>query len=681
MPDITMPDGTVVNFPDDMPKEQIRGLIASKFPKETALEPTPIPAGALARDTGRVGAAGSGFADFALSGGADELMAGIKSKVSGLPKENLLEAERAQQAFLREKYPKSYLGGQIAGGVTQAGALATAAPAGALTIGANIAKAHPILSSVGLGGLQGYLYGVGTGEGDLQQRATQGIDEGVWGAFGGPLGYVTTKTAGRIASPVFKKTKEVARPLATRAAALFNQTDEVLENISPPKTLGEALPEFDTQVMKGQQVPLTRGQQTGDPRLQSLEAASLRGALGEQAQEQALAAQDVQQQGVRNIIGGLAEGGDEALDEAVSSVQGSFKAIKNQVNKAYEDARVIQNVYINQSPIDEVFKPQVQAILRGGGYDTSVFSDAGKKVVRDIQDSGFYNGQKVTKQNLEKMEFWRRRLTNAAEDARGTSEGRALTAIRDAYDNFMGKLPEHALLSGDDAAIDAINNARYMRRKQGVLFERNKVIKDLVTNKELTNEQLANMILTGVKEGEKINKGAGNVAKTMLRAVDETKRPALKQNLKKGTMARILRKSQGSELLDGQQIIEPSKLRKELDGLLNNKSFLNNVFEEADVSALQALKSDLDKIVGVKKGTVNYSNTAYSLANLFRQVPWVGGNAAKLFEVQGQAKAGKAAEKTFSPVVQAIDELTGPAVFYGASTGGKAAPAIGDLGE
>ena len=33
MPNIEMPDGVVVAFPDTMPKEQIRSLVASKFPE------------------------------------------------------------------------------------------------------------------------------------------------------------------------------------------------------------------------------------------------------------------------------------------------------------------------------------------------------------------------------------------------------------------------------------------------------------------------------------------------------------------------------------------------------------------------------------------------------------------------------------------------------------------------
>ena len=35
MPIITMPDGTPVSFPDDMPRDQIREIITSKFPEET----------------------------------------------------------------------------------------------------------------------------------------------------------------------------------------------------------------------------------------------------------------------------------------------------------------------------------------------------------------------------------------------------------------------------------------------------------------------------------------------------------------------------------------------------------------------------------------------------------------------------------------------------------------------
>ena len=41
MPIVKMPDGTKVRFPDDMPKEQIRGIILQKFPDVQPMKPSP----------------------------------------------------------------------------------------------------------------------------------------------------------------------------------------------------------------------------------------------------------------------------------------------------------------------------------------------------------------------------------------------------------------------------------------------------------------------------------------------------------------------------------------------------------------------------------------------------------------------------------------------------------------
>ena len=40
MPDVRMPDGTVVRFPDDMPQDQIKGMIAQKFPEVAQPKPS-----------------------------------------------------------------------------------------------------------------------------------------------------------------------------------------------------------------------------------------------------------------------------------------------------------------------------------------------------------------------------------------------------------------------------------------------------------------------------------------------------------------------------------------------------------------------------------------------------------------------------------------------------------------
>lgn len=613
---------------------------------------------AIADDTPseRIGGAMTGAADMATFGFGDEIRAGIQAPIYAMrgvenPYQFALEQYRAKQAQRQEDTPFSYGAGQVAGGI---GTAATLAPK-ALSKGLSYAASKGFIPSAGaasaIGGVSGGIYGAGSGE--EGKRLQSALEAAPYGAVGGIAG------AG-------------VGSLASRALKLFGKkTPQAVA-----KTADDLLPEETaTNTLKGEILDLSEGAVTQNPKTQAIEKAALKGALGDTAEDAALKAQATQQGQIRGIIEGMSEGGEDALEDAAKAVKGSYNTIKGKVNKAYDDARIIQNVYINQSPIDEVFKPQVNALLKSGGFDVSDFSPRAQKLVKDIQESGFYQGKKVTAQNLEKLEFWRRKATNAANDAytSNPSEGKALKEIIKAYDNFMAKLPEHALMSGDEAAIDAINKARYLRKSQGVLFERNKVVKNLVQNTDLTNEELANMVLTGSKVSEKINKGAGGVVKAMRKAIPEEAQGEFTNNLKRGTMARILKKSQGSELIDGEQIIQPNKLIKELDNVLENKTFLNELFDETEQDLLTALRNDLRKINSVQKGADNYSNTAYTLMRFFNNVPF-GQGVGKLVQWEGDRQAGNAAKRAFAPVVKdLVADLSGEARTYGALTGGAMA--------
>src|SRR6476661_2279148 len=94
MPVVGMPDGTQVSFPDEMPADQIKGLIAQKFPNEVK-QASPIrdiasgllgPAGALAGASGdEAKSYGIGVAKGALNLATttatpqDRLLEGIRS--------------------------------------------------------------------------------------------------------------------------------------------------------------------------------------------------------------------------------------------------------------------------------------------------------------------------------------------------------------------------------------------------------------------------------------------------------------------------------------------------------------------------------------------------------------------------------------------------------------------------
>lgn len=72
MPNVTMPNGDIVSFPDDMPRDQIKGMIASKFPEIAAQKPV----GNSKIESGIAGAAQGATLNF-----GDEMMAGLTAPV------------------------------------------------------------------------------------------------------------------------------------------------------------------------------------------------------------------------------------------------------------------------------------------------------------------------------------------------------------------------------------------------------------------------------------------------------------------------------------------------------------------------------------------------------------------------------------------------------------------------
>jgi len=72
-----MPDGAQVRFPDDMPREQIRDMIASKFPEVAQQAPKPQAVDPRDSFLGKVDATMRGAADMMSFGFADEIAAGL----------------------------------------------------------------------------------------------------------------------------------------------------------------------------------------------------------------------------------------------------------------------------------------------------------------------------------------------------------------------------------------------------------------------------------------------------------------------------------------------------------------------------------------------------------------------------------------------------------------------------
>ena len=254
MPNVRMPDGVVVAFPDDMPPEQIKGLIASKFPDQVKALATPQPEapaapaapsqvdeqkalrdkyfssgiyageynplGGIARSlSAATDAVGSGI----LMNADDEVSAGLSTGFGFAG-----DYGKAQQKFdatkqaRREQNPVASTVGEITGSLAAGGTLAK----GGVTLAG---RSLPVVGRTGAAALEGGIYGAANGAADAKQgeRLKGGL---IGGAIGAPMGAVASKAGDFFASRAAKKTAQMAAPsvddLANASNALYQQADQ-----------------------------------------------------------------------------------------------------------------------------------------------------------------------------------------------------------------------------------------------------------------------------------------------------------------------------------------------------------------------------------------------------------------------------------------------------------------------
>lgn len=204
MPNIRMPDGTVVAFPDTMPADQIKALIAKKFPEVAggalgkpagpgALTPPPNPSasplpGVLGQAMNTSRAFTGGAAQGMTLGWGDEMLAGLFT-----PIEAGIDAFQGKPLDLGRSYNEALQRGRTED-KNQAALNPTANVMGQITGG---------IMGLGKAGLAkdiiaGGIYGAGSSDGDLQDRA-----------FGGAAGAVTGGVLGKAVPWLAKKGGQV----------------------------------------------------------------------------------------------------------------------------------------------------------------------------------------------------------------------------------------------------------------------------------------------------------------------------------------------------------------------------------------------------------------------------------------------------------------------------------------
>lgn len=224
MPVVKMPDGTQVRFPDDMPREQIRDMIASKFPDAAPRAESQQSVdlrGELSAMTqnpakGQYDAlpgwqkplvAASDIvqltADGATFGFGDKAVAAVRSPFTGKSYEDELAVQRGLTAGARNRAGSAGIAAEVTGslavpvktGATLSGRFGTSALTGAKGLGAR----------TGLMAAEGAGYGAASAAGHDQDIAT-GAGIGALGGAGGNLvGEGVSAGVGKVAGMFNKK--------------------------------------------------------------------------------------------------------------------------------------------------------------------------------------------------------------------------------------------------------------------------------------------------------------------------------------------------------------------------------------------------------------------------------------------------------------------------------------------
>jgi hypothetical protein len=242
----------------------------------------------------------------------------------------------------------------------------------------------------------------------------------------------------------------------------------------------------------------------------------------------------------------------------------------------------------------------------------------------------------------------------------------------------MDQLPREAVKSGDVGILDAMEKARSSRSDQGRLFERSKLVRDIVQNEDLTNEQFANSILS-------LGPKSGAYVKDILNAAsnDPTKQQELQSQIKQAVLGSIVNKSLSSEAkagstVDGvENMVSFDKLSTNLDRLTGNKTLFEKVIPDASERETISKISNAAKLIKSQKpGTKNYSNSAYTLLNVIRSISPTAASANVLgvgvgsgLKAAGQSGALNELQQSVAPVLKKMADSSNIITNFGTKYG------------
>jgi hypothetical protein len=546
-----------------------------------------------------------------------------------------LEQIRMELGDYREENPGKALAANVAGAIGTLPAAASIAP---FRLASTPGRALGQMALAGAGG--GAVEGFGAGEGGVANRLkSSGIGAGI-GIVAAPLaGWGINKvvqTAQRLGGPALRRvfsrrqmfdpqtgrlSEEGRRAVRTLGFDPDTITDELAaaaSNAADTATGGPTVartPEAMRRAALGQRfdMPLSRGQATGDPWQQSVEQDLLHGARGRPAQDTMRGFEARQMDRVGEIRNALAvrAGPDErdvidAAEDVIAGVRREAEGARRAGSAAYqavEDA----GAGVRRSSIDSLSDRIARRVsIDGVTVDAGTPNAQGALSILRNTFEGAGEGS-IPFTTLERARSRMLTLQRAAKRGGTGADQIAMDNVVRAYDDWLDDTINMALEQGDDAVLDSVKDARRLWREYRQTFlsreGRDNYIRRIV-EEDLEPDDVARWLFGASR---KIGGGTGT---GMAKRLKEVLGPDSDEfnAVRRAAWDRVT----GGDL--GPQAMA-TNIREMVDG--KGKTLARELFTPAELAEMREF-ADLLKVMVPDPRATNPSKTSYALARIVK---------------------------------------------------------------
>jgi|DEB0MinimDraft_10_1074344.scaffolds.fasta_scaffold08597_2 hypothetical protein len=382
-----------------------------------------------------------------------------------------------------------------------------------------------------------------------------------------------------------------------------------------------------------QPVRLTRGDITRDVGQQAFEDAANKGARGRGAYETLRPfreAQNLELQANSGLIQQRLGGGTVNVanpGEGVAAVQSGLlarsQAAKSAVNDAYDAAKDAGRAAFDAEIGGQFAKGLRSEVVDefGGGLTPG---GVPQRLLDDldgiISPAG---GGQVTEVTIRALEEWRKRLNTASRsrDLAGTTDGAALSLMKNRYEGFLDQILDGALIRGDETAIDLFRNARTLARDFAEKYKDNKIVANLIevgddgiTLARNPEEALGTIFNSSGLGGKTGAQQALEHIKTLL-GDQSPEWLAMKEE----AFIRLLRSQNANQMgSDGIQLFSGDRFSSSFNkAMQDNRTLMSTLFNQDELMLIDQFRRVALAATNRVPGAVNTSNSANEIMRLF----------------------------------------------------------------